>query len=473
MGVEDYGIYNVVTGVVVGLGFLSGSLSVITQRYLAYEMGKSGRHKLNQVFSLCLLVYIVISVIIVVAAETLGLWLVETQLVIPEARLESAIWAYHYAILTFILTIFSTPFIALLITHEDIAAYAIISVLEGILKVVGPILILWLSFDGLIYYGLFISATAFFILCLYAILAKLKYPHVKISYTWNKSIFKELLSFTGWTLIGSSASVMKNQGVNILLNIYFGPVANAASAIAFQVYYAILSFAQNFTVATRASVITIFAAGDREKCIRLTFLHTKISFFLILTIFTTVQIELTSMLALWLDEVPKYTQEFIQLLLITGLLESLSYPLMTLVHATGRIKVYQLVVGGIVLCNIPFSYLLLEAGEAPISVFLVGLLLAIPAYIFRLIIVSKQTELPLKEYCSSILGRLFLGAIVGAIAPVLVLLLISETYYRIPITITVSVFSYAIALYLFGFTPDERADTSSFIKKLLSRLRQI
>jgi O-antigen/teichoic acid export membrane protein len=473
MGVEDYGVYNVVTGVVVGLGFLSGSLSVITQRYIAYEMQSNNHEKLNQVFSLCLLVYFIISIVIILAAGTVGLWLVETYLVIPQVRLEAAVWAFQYAIATFILTILSMPFIALLITHEDMTAYAAISVLEGVLKVIALLLIARLSVDGLIYYGFSLSAAALVVLILYIVIAKFKYPRIKISYTWDKAIFKELMGFTGWTLVGNSASVMRNQGTNILLNIYFGPLANAASAVAFQVYYAILSFAQNFTTATRANVIMSYASCDREKYIRLTFLHTKISFFLILTIFTTLQIELTSVLALWLDEVPKYSQEFIRLLLLSGLLESLSYPLMTLSQATGRIKIYQLVVGGIVLCNIPVSLVLLEAGGSPVSVFWAGAFLSIIAYISRLLIISRQVELPLRKYFTSVLGRLLLGTTAGTVAPVLILLLFSETYYRIPVTIAVSMCSYGIAFYLFGLNPDERADTSVFIKKLLSRLPRL
>jgi O-antigen/teichoic acid export membrane protein len=269
-------------------------------------------------------------------------------------------------------------------------------------------------------------------------------------------MFVELMSYTGWSLFGNISSVVKNQGINMLLNLYFGPVVNAASAIAFQIYYAVLSFAQNFTTAVRPQIFKSYAAGKKQVMLKLMFFSSKATFFLLFVIFLPLQLELQQVLELWLNDVPSYVYLFTQIILIGALLDSISYPLMSGSQATGKIRLYQVVVGGITLMNLPICLIILTSGGAAESVFFIGVLLAVLAYIARVLIISQQLEFSPWDYIKAVVLPVFIASLVGSIAPVIFTHYYPSSFARILMTSSISVVSIVISVFYLGLSKNER-----------------
>lgn len=469
LGVEDYGIYNVVAGFVTMLGFLNRAMSSATQRFLAFELGKSDTKDVRGIFSMSINTHVLIALFVFVLGETVGLWFVRTQLTIPIDRMIAAEWVFHLALLSFMITIISVPYNALIIAHERMKVFAWVSILDVTLKLLIVFMLSWFGMDKLVLYGLLSLSVVFVIAMVYRVYCKNKFAESRFRLYWDRKLFHTMLSYTGWNLWGNIAAVMSGQGVNVLLNIFFGPTVNAARAIAMQVSGALNSFVQNLQVAINPQIIKSYAADDIAYMHQLVCYGAKYNFFLLFFLAMPVLINTETILQVWLGTVPEYTSIFVKLIIVNALIDCISAPLMTSAQASGKIKIYQSVVGGLLLLNIPFSYLVLKSGANPYAVIYVGIILSLFAFIARLIIVRKLVRLPVAEYLKEVVGRGVLVAVTVTSIYYLLLTRILEDsgFWWESTIISVSIICTIIA---FGFSKPERNAISRQTKVIFSRV---
>ncbi len=397
LGVEDFGIYNVVGGIVVMFGFLNGAMSVATQRFLSFEIGRGDILQLNKVFSSAILVHIIIAVAILLLAESVGLWFLNTQLSISPERMGAANWVYQFSVFALVINVVSVPYNALIVSYEEMGVYAYISILEVTLKLLIVYLLNCFEFDKLKFYAILVFSVALLIRAIYQLYCTRKYPSCKFKFVWNKEILKRLTAFSGWSLFGSVAYMAKGQGVNVILNVFFGALLNAAWGISQQVNAAVVIFAQNFVTAINPPIIKAYAQGNRDRMFALLFNGLKYTFFMAFCLVVPLLFETNFVLSLWLKEVPEYTVVFVQYTLIVILIEMFSHVIGTTVQATGQIKWYQIIVGGILFLNLPFSYIAIRLTGSPLSPMYVAIVLSTVSMLIRFHILYRLIHYPLSR----------------------------------------------------------------------------
>lgn len=357
LGVEDYGIYNVVGGIVMMFSFLNACMSSATQRFLTFELGKNNQGLVNDIFSASLNIHIILGIVIIVFAEVVGVWMINNKLIIPDERVFAANIVFQFSIFTFFINIVQVPYNAALIAHEKMSVYAYISIIEAVLKLSVAYLISIVTIDKLIVYAALICIVQMIIRGFYQIYCYKHYEECRFRFYYEKSIYKKLYSFAGWNLFGSIAWLLKDQGVNIILNIFFGPLINAARAVAIQVSSAAMNFISNFQVALNPQITKNYANGNIQKMEYLVYQGIKFSYFLLFILAFPICLNIDFILALWLKTVPSYSNYLIVLILIDALCGILfGVPLMTSLSATGNIKKYQIVVSSIIMLVVPISY---------------------------------------------------------------------------------------------------------------------
>lgn len=387
LGEEGYGLYNVVGGLVVMLTFLNGAMVATSQRFLAYELGRNDHERLRITFSQSFYAHLFIAIIFIIVAETAGLWFLNYKMVIANELKNAANWVFQFSIASFIITLIQVPYGALITAHERLDIYAILGIIDILLRLgVALILFKFSTTSRLIWYAFLIFCVTLVINLAYIWFCRHKFKETRLVKKIDRSIFKSLTSFLGWSIFGSLAWIGKNQGVNIVLNTFLGTIINAAYGVAMQINGAVNSFAQNFISAVNPQVIQSFASGNRSRMIQLINMGSKTSYLLLFIIVFPVFTNIEGILKIWLVEVPEYTPIFLRLILIITLLESLAYVMGTAIQATGRIKAYQIIIGCTLLLNLPASYLLLRLNKPPYAVFFAGILLAFIALIERIFI---------------------------------------------------------------------------------------
>lgn len=470
LGVEDYGIYNVVAGFVTMLGFLNSAMSSATQRFLAFELGKPDTKDVRGIFSMSLNIHIIIALFVFILGETIGLWFVRTQLTIPIDRMMAAEWVFHLALLSFMVTIASVPYNALIIAHERMKVFAWVSIVDVTLKLLIVFMLSWFGMDKLVLYGLLSLAVVFTIAMVYRVYCKKKFVESRFRLYWDKKLFHIMLSYTGWNLWGNIAAVMSGQGVNILLNIFFGPSVNAARAIAMQVSGALNSFVQNIQVAINPQIIKSYAAKDIAYMHQLVCYGAKYNFFVLLLLSLPVLNNLELILPVWLGTVPENTVIFAKIVILNILIDSLSPPLMTAAQATGRIKLYQFVVGSILLINVPASYLVLKNGGEPYTVFYVAIGLSLLALLFRIYLISNLIEMKKRRYLiDSIVPIVSVAILVFAINNFIDISFTSPLLNFL-LSISVSGILVLITVLIVGLGKDERIILSKIFFKIKQRV---
>ena len=369
LGVVDYGVYNVIAGVISMFSFFTGSLGGAASRYLTIEIGKNDLIAFKQIFSSLLLIFVFFGVIIVLLGETVGLWFLENKLVIPENRMYAARWLYQLTILGAFIATLQVPYTATIIAHEKMATYAYIGIGEVLLKLVFVFLLGILLFDKLILWGALTTFLTFFILVCFIGYCVYTYPYTRFKLQKNKQIYRELLTYSGWDLIGCLSVVAQGQGINMVLNIFFGPIVNAARGIAYQVEAAINQFTNNFLIAVKPQLFKLYAVGDISGMMDLVSFATKMSFILMYVLTLPILLELPYILHLWLGNYPDYTVTFASLVLINNLLVVLRTTRGTIYHAMNKIK-YTSTIFGLLFCLAwPISYLFCKMGYPPYYVF--------------------------------------------------------------------------------------------------------
>lgn len=456
LGVDDFGIYHVVAGFVTMLGFLNSAMSSATQRFLAFELGKPGEKDMPGIFSMSMNIHILIALFVLILGETVGLWFVRTQMTIPADRMFAAEWVFHLALLSFMLTIISVPYNALIIANERMSVFAWVSIIDVTLKLLIVFMLGWFGVDKLILYGLLTLSVVFVIFLTYRTYCHAKFQDSRFKIYWDQKLFKIMLSYTGWNLWGNVAAVLSGQGVNVLLNIFFGPTVNAARAIAMQVSGALNNFVQNIQVAVNPQIIKSYAEQDMDYMHRLVCYGAKYNFFVLFFLSMPVLINTDVILKTWLGTVPEYTSIFLQLIIANILIDSISAPLMTSAQATGKIRLYQSVVGGILLMNVPFSYFLLKSGGAPHTVVYVGITASILAFLARLIIIKHLISFPVNQFLQKVILRVIMVTL-----PTTILYKFTHHVLQAPLNFLVesSIVSLCLLLsiYTFGLEKEERS----------------
>lgn len=456
LGIDDYGIYNVVGGFIGMFAFLNGAMAGCTQRFITIALGKGDEQNLKKVFSTCVITHGMIALIVFILAETIGLWFVLEKLVIPENRMTAAMVVYQCSIVSTMVMIMSFPYNADIIAHEKMSAFAYISIFEAFANL-GIVYLLYIGvFDKLAFYAVLLLIVKVSVIIVYRIYCKKHFVESVFRWLFEKSLLKEMLSFTGWNLWGGIAGTLMGQGINILLNIFFGPAVNAARGVAVQVQSAVQMFATNFQTALNPQMMKSYAAGELQIMHMLLFRSAKFTFMLLLCLMLPLILEIDTVLGLWLKEVPKYTNIFVCLMLCISMVDAVSNPFMTASAATGKVKVYQSVVGGILLMIVPLAYIPLKLGAEPYSVFIVHLTIAIIAFITRIFIIRKLIDLSIKEYLmNAILPCLKVALPSIFISLAIKMSLPNELVYSIIVGV-VTLIMVPITSCLFGLTENER-----------------
>lgn len=374
LGVTDYGLYNVIGGVVGMFSILSGALSVAISRFITVEAGKGDSERLNTVFSTSVTIQLFMAVIICILVEIAGVWFLNNKMVIPTDRLYAAHWVMHLSVFTFMVNLISVPYNAVIIANEKMSAFAYISIAEVVLKLIIVYLLYIGSFDKLILYSVLLAAVAIVIRMIYGTYCKRHFAEARYRPHLDKGLLRDMFGFIGWAFWGNAVVVLKDQGVNVLLNMFCGPAVNASRGLAMQVNTAVYSFVQNFMTAVNPQITKLHSTGDLFAMHKLIVRSSKFSFFILLVLLLPVCANIDYVLGLWLVEVPDHTANFIVLILLCSLLDCYSHPILTGVLAEGRIKWYEIALTIIYLSYFIVSYILLRNGWQPEWVFIFNIL---------------------------------------------------------------------------------------------------
>lgn len=471
LGVEDYGIYNVVGGVVAMFSFLMGMFTSTTQRFLNYEMGVGNLKRLNEIFSMSITLNAMIAVLIVLVSGIVGLWFINHKLVIPADRLMAAHWVFRFSLLAMAVTIISTPYNAVIIANERMSAFAYIAIVECLLKLGVAIVIAFCGGDKLIIYGALLVVVAVIVRSIYMVYCKRKFQECRYRFYWNRRLFYEMGTFAGWDMYGNFAFVMFTQGVNILLNMFFGPAVNASRAIAVQVQIAIQGFADNFMMAVKPRITQDYAQGKRGEMFCLMFLSSKFSFFLLLLLCCPVLVETEAILKIWLGLVPAYSVIFVRLILLQMLFRILQAPLHTALYAIGKMRKYQLVDGSLLLLNVPVSYVLLRHGADAPTVFVVAVVVTIIALFALLYLLKKMIGFPMGRYVKEILQKVVY--VCGCLFVVNVCFIYLSQNFAWYICffsrVVVALMSAFVVIWFIGMQLPERKNVTYYIKVILKK----
>lgn len=456
LGVTDYGIYNVVGGVVAMFGFINSSMTSATQRYIIFALGKGDIAEQRKVFSTSMQIHVLIAVLITVLGETAGLWFLYTQMQIPAERMTAAFWVLQCSIASTVIMVISVPYNADIIAHEKMSAFAFISILEAVLRLAAVFMLTVYSYDKLILYAFLILAVQLLIRFCYGRYCNRHFPEAKYRHVWDKALFREMTGFAGWSMFGNLASVLFGQGLNMLLNVFFGPVVNAARAVAVQVQSAIQQFVGNFQMALNPQITKTYAKGELGEMHKLMFRSARFSFYLLYLLSLPVLFETDFILTVWLKTVPENTIVFLRIMLCTSLLYSLSNPLMVANQATGKVRKYQAVCGSILLMILPVSYLCLMLGCPAFAVFIVHFAFELIAQVARMLILKPLIDVSFKDYFVNVYARVLLVVVLSAAAPLMFYLNMDKSLLRFAVVLSVCIMSVALSSYFAGLSRGER-----------------
>lgn len=456
LGVEDFGIYNVVGGIIIMFTFLNSAMANATQRFLTFELGAGEENDFRKVFSTSILIHGLIAILILILGETIGLWFLKTQMSIPPERLEAAQWVFQFSILSCMVMIVSVPYNAAIIAYEKMSAFAYISVLDVTLKLLVVFLLDYLGYDKLKLYAVLLFLVSMISRIIYGLYCKKQFKQTKFMWHWDKILFKKMANFAGWSMFGNIAFVAFTQGVNLLLNIFFGPVVNAARGIAVQVEGAVNGFVMNFQTALNPQIIKSYANKDFKYMHTLVFSSSKYSFFLLLLLSLPILLETKLVLTWWLKIVPEHTISFLRIILLTTLIDAMANPLIISVQATGKIRKYEAIVGGLLLMIVPISYIVLKLGAQPEAVFIVHLIMVIAAQTTRLLLIRPLIKLSLRQYFSEVILKICLVGISSIILPLILFLLLPQNWWSFLLVCTSSIASVGVFIYWLGLNKQEK-----------------
>lgn len=469
LGAQDYGIYNVVGGFISMFTIFNAGLTSATQRFITFDLGKGNLKELRDTFSTCVIIYMMIGLVILVVAEVGGVWFLENKLTIPTDRLYAARWVFQLSLITLIIGLVSTPYNALIVSYERMGAFAWISIYEALAKLAVAYQIYVTSYDKLIVYAVMLCIVQLSVRIIYNVYCNRNFKESKVIFNFNWAKIKKIYGFTGWAMFGGLASIGFTQGLNVLLNMFFNPVVNAARGVAVQVQNIINGFVLNFQTALNPQIIKSYAKGDTSYMFKLIFASSKFSFLLLFVMSLPVMLEAETLLGLWLKEVPQYTPLFFRLIIITTMIDGISNPFMRAVDATGNIKKYQIIVGGILLMIVPVSYVVLRLGGAPYSVFIVHICMSFLAFLMRLYLVRKLINYSIMMYWKNVLSRLIVVVIISVVFSLFVRAKMEPSLIRLVAVSLISVSAVLLLSYNIALLPNERALLKNKFKSIIQK----
>ena len=468
LGVDDFGIYNVVGGIIVLFTFLNSAMTASTQRFLNFELGRGRLDNVSRCFSASVTIHIWIAIVTLLIGEIVGIWFLNEYIQIPEGREYAANWALHFSLLGAAVNIIRTPYNAALIAYEKMSFYAYVSIVEVFLKLAVVYLLLISDFDKLILY----SALMFVVICVvtgcYYIYSRQKFKECRYKLFYDKSLYKSLMSFSGWSLFGSLANVGSYQGTNIILNIFHGVGANAAIGIANQVQTAVSSFVANFQTAFNPQLVKSYAAGENSYFIKLILRTSKYSFYLLFVISLPIYIYCDKFLGIWLSYVPPYAVDFSRLIILVSLLDAIQGPLWISVQATGRIKIYQICVSLLTLMNIPFSYIAMKYGYPPNAVLVIKIVVSCILLLYRIGYLRKTMGLSMSLFAKEVLVPSIIISVVSYVSISLLSMFGNGMVYLLVVS-AISVLLNSVMIMWIGLTTDERRFLMRAIRNRFSR----
>jgi O-antigen/teichoic acid export membrane protein len=469
LGVSDYGTYYVVGGVVTLFSFLNKAMSTTVQRFLSFEIGKNNIDRLQKVFSCSVIIHYLIAVLIFILAETIGLWFLNSKMVFPAGKLDAANWVYQFAVFATLIGVIQVPYNAAIIAHEKMSFYAYVSIFEAILKLVVVFVIQVVSFEPLKSYAVLTFFVAVFIYSWYRIYCYRNFKKLHFITPKDKTLYKELVSFSSWSLFGSIANIGFRQGINIIVNIFFGVVVNAAMGIANQISNAANQFVTGFQTAIYPILTKTHAEGSKSSQWNLIFQSSKFSYFLLFFISLPILINTEYILKIWLKMVPDYSVSFCRLILIGAVIDSISGPLWVTIFATGKIKLYQIVVSSILLANILFSYIFVKIGFSPESILYIRMVLYLFALLVRMYFIKYLIGLPLNVFINNVLLKILYVTILSLPIPIIILLFVTGLKGFL-ISSFLSIICVGITVFYIGMIDNERLFLLNSIRKYLPKL---
>lgn len=473
LGVTDYGIYNVVGGIVAVLGFLNGAMANTVQRFLSFELGKNNSEGVHRVFCLSLLVHIIIAVIVALTMEIFGVWYVNNYLNIPLNRLSAAHVVLQCTILTTVFTIMQVPYNAIIISKERMGIYAYISILEAILKL-GVVFLLGIcTFDRLKFYSILVMLVTIGILIIYRIYCIRKYRETRFQFVKDKRLLRQIISFAGWNMTSEIAWALTGPGVNMILNFFYGPIVNAAMGIAQQVNGAVSKFVQNFQTAVNPQIIKLYSSGNINEMGKLVERGSRYSFYLLMTLSLPLILQMDYILHLWLTKVPDGTVLFCQLILLCSLVSVLSNLLPKVAWATGNIRNYQIIVSSILVLNFPLSYLVLKLGAPAFATIIVNIAIQISLLFVRMLLTSRMVGLSVASFFNSVLLRSIVVFISAAIIPTVLVIGSNVTSFLNFLSITLLCIACCLlASYYLGMDRNEQKTIKTICMNNLKKIVQ-
>ena len=405
LGVEDYGVYNAIAGFIAMFSMVSSAIAGAISRFITFVLGQGDKDKLKKVFSTAIIIQLTLAAIVVVLVEVVGVWFLNTHMTIPDGREVAANWVLQFALVTFVLNLWSTPYNAALIAHEKMAAFAYIGIFEGVANLIIAFMVMYSPFDRLVVYGAFICLIALITRMIYNGYCKKHFDECIFKWTFDYNLFKEMFSFAGWNFIGSISGLLRDQGINILFNVFCGPIINAARGLAIQVQTAVFKFSSNFYVAVQPQITKSYASDNVDESHDLVLRSSRFAFLLLTALIVPLITETDFILQLWLKEVPAHTTAFVQIILLCTLIDSLSTPLIYLMLATGNIKRYQIVVGLFNFINFPVAWIILYCGGSPELAQLSIIFFSLGALILRISMLRPLTHFPVRDFMVSTVSR--------------------------------------------------------------------
>lgn len=468
LGEEDFGVYNIVGGVVVLFTFINGAMTTGTQRHLSYELGK-GNGDISKIFSACLNIHLCLAGLIIILAETIGLWFLNTQMNFPDGRMPAVNWVYQLSILSCVFSVIRIPYNATIIAYEKMSFYAYVGIAEGLLKLAVAFLITISLIDKLIFYAILLTAVSAVVTMVYYFFCKLRFKEMSYRRVSDKALYGGLLSFSGWTIFGSVANIARNQGVGIIINIFYGVTINAAIGIANQVNSAIGQFVSGFQQAFNPQLTKSEAQGDRSYQFSLINKTAKFSYLIVLFFAVPVILNLDFLLSFWLGEYPTYTKEICFWIVIATLIDSISGPLWVTIFATGKIKSYQIVISLVLLLNLPLTYLCGKLGFHPQYSFAFLALLNLAAIIVRVIYLHRDICFSVTDFIKHTILPIALVTVL--IIPIVIgvdfLCKANGTFPNFLIRFSTLLVSEIVLIIFLGLTKQERSRLSFLIRSKL------
>ena len=469
LGVDDFGIYNVVGGLVLMFGFLNNAMTAAVQRYLSFELGRGVSERLHTIFCMAVMIHLVLVLVSLLLAGSAGGYILYAYLNIPAERFHAACVVFFCSLLSFGVTIAQVPYMASIIAHEKMGVYAAGTIMDSCAKLGGIIALGFFRGDKLIWYGVILLSISVAVALFYRIYCITHFEECRFRRRWDRALFKEMFSYSGWSLFGGVASVIPPQGVNMLLNVFFGPAVNAARGIAYQVNAAVSSLYSSFTQAVNPQIVKQYSGGNLEYMHQLIFRSCRFTYLLVWLLACPILLETEQILRLWLHTVPAHAVVFCRLILVSTLIDSLATPLIPAVQATGRIRNYQVLVSCLLLLNLPLSYAALKLTGVPEASFCVGILVSVLTACARLLMCRRLVSLSLRTFGRTVLLRVVPVSLIASVSFVIPAMM-EENYARLVFSLVAGVLLTMASTWFIGITKGERAFIGQRIRNIKSRI---